>query len=470
MSAGKQSIAFIEPAGGGESSVFEDYMRLPLMGSLYLGTILHNAGHKVRIYNEAIMRRRVDPFAIPADVFLITALTVSASRARLLAGRIREIYPKATVIVGGIHASLRPEDFVEVADHVVHGEAEDIILDLVAGKFEEKIVSGSRPANLDQLPKVNYKLLEGFENTGIIPVMTSRGCPFDCNFCTVTKIFGRRFRMQSPARVIDELKHALSQFKTREVFFYDDNFTANRKRVRELCRLILESGLEFSWTAQVRSDIARDPELIRLMSQAGCRWFYIGFESISNETLEAMHKSQTRADIESAIRTIHEQGINIHGMFIFGSDTDSVESLRATAEFAVEHDIDTVQFMILTPFPGTETYDAIVAADRLFHQQWDYYNGMFIVFQPKTMSALTLQEETIRAYRRFYSLRRVTADTGKLVLSILLDALVWDFRWVSRYGFDALVIGAGGKFLVGKYGRTLEAYKQFLTEIEHSRH
>jgi len=299
--------------------------------------------------------------------------------------------------------------------------------------------------------------------------MTSRGCPFDCNFCTVTKTFGRKFRMQSPARILAEVKHALSQFRTRTIFFYDDNFTANRERISELCDLLLAEKITSNWTAQVRSDIARDPELIRKMSRAGCRCFYIGFESIDDATLKAMHKSQTREDIEKAIRTIHQQGVNIHGMFIFGNDTDTVDSLRATADFAIQHHIDTVQFMVLTPFPGTRIYDDIVAAQRLFHQRWEYYNGMYIVFQPKTMSAVRLQEETLAAYRRFYSLRRVTLDTLKLVGNVLVDALVWDFRHVFRYGFDSLLLKAGGRFLVSKYGGTYDAYLSFLGDVDRRR-
>ncbi len=465
----KKSIVFIEPAGT-EASVFEDYMRLPLMGSLYLGTILSNHGHDVRVYNECILRRRVDPFSLSADIFLITSLTVTASRAKLLAGQIREIYPDAKVIMGGIHASLRPEDFADVADHIVCGEAEDIIVDVVEGKYEEKIIQGKMVSDVNDLPLVDYTLLEGIETVDIIPIMTSRGCPFDCNFCTVTKIFGRKFRMQTPERMIAEVENALTQFKTRDVFFYDDNFTANKKRVNEFCDLILEKGIDITWTAQVRSDIAKDPDLVRKMSRAGCHCFYIGFESIDDATLKAMHKSQTREDIENSIRTIHEQGVNIHGMFIFGNDNDSAETIHATVDFAIEQDIDTVQFMILTPFPGTETYDTIVSEKRLFHQRWDYFNGMYIVFQPKAMGATQLQLETLAAYRKFYSLRRAAMHATTLVSNVFVDALTWDFSRVFRYGFDTLFLRAGAKFLVGKYGETLDTYLTFLNGIERSRH
>jgi radical SAM superfamily enzyme YgiQ (UPF0313 family) len=401
----KKSVVFIEPAGNA-SNVFDNYMRLPLTGTLYLGTLLHNAGYEVRIFNEAIMADTLDPFAISADIYCITALTVSSTRAISLAGQIRRIHPQSRIIMGGIHASLLPDDFLEVADTVVQGEAEGNIVDIVDGKYTEKIVQGEPIDDIEDLPLINYGLLENVASMNIIPIMTSRGCPFDCNFCTVTKIFGKRFRMQSPQRILSEIKHALGFFKTRSIFFYDDNFTANRPRVNELCDLLIAENLDITWSAQVRSDIAREPELLKKMAKTGCRIFFIGFESINDAALKAMHKSQTRNDIEKAIHIIHQSKINIHGMFIFGDDNDTIASLRETVDFAIQHHIDTVQFMILTPFPGTQVHTKIAEEGRLFHRRWEFYNGMYIVYQPKTMSAIQLQKETLVLFPAAHLVRR----------------------------------------------------------------
>ena len=463
----KPTVAFIEPAGG-ESNVFENYMRLPLMGTLYLGTILDEAGYPVRIYNENVMPHRIDPFDIDADVYCISALTVSSTRAHLLALEFRRIRPDARIIVGGIHASLLPETFVDVADHVVYGEAEGIIVDLVEGRFTEKMVSGSPVEDLDAMPLVNYSLLEHAESMDIIPIMTSRGCPFDCNFCCVTRIFGKRFRMQSPERIVAEVRQALEFFGNRFVFFYDDNFTANPKRVERFCELVEEEGIEFSWSAQVRSDVARRPEMVEQMERAGCRQFYIGFESINDETLKAMHKSQTRADIERAIEVIRARGVQIHGMFILGEDHETPESIDATVDFAIRHHIDTVQFTILTPFPGTRLYDDIVAQDRLIHTRWNYFDGMFVVFRPHNMSPARLQRKAIEAYRRFYSLRRVSLEGLRLLLDVTLDALTWNFRRAFYHTFDSLFLEAGGWFIVGRSAdRVYRPYAEFLESNAH---
>ncbi|MBN2038312.1 MAG: B12-binding domain-containing radical SAM protein [Chitinispirillaceae bacterium] len=464
----KKTVVFIEPKGS-VSNVFENYMRLPLMGSLYLGTILHDRGHKVRIYNENILAAPIDPFDIRADVFCISALTVSANRGRLLAHEIKRIYPEAKVIIGGIHASLCPETFEDIADHIVSGEAESFIADLVEGRVSEVMVEGQPVPDLDELPLVNYGLLEGGESMDIIPIMTSRGCPFDCNFCTVTKVFGRKFRMQSPDRIMREIRHALTFFRTRTVFFYDDNFTANRERIRELSSRMLREGLDIDWVTQVRSDVACDSALLKDMARAGCRFFFIGFESINDETLKAMNKSQKRADIENAIHVIRECGIHIHGMFIFGDDHDTPETLQATVDFAIQKHIDTVQFMILTPFPGTVYYEDIIAKGRLIHRRWDYYNAMYAVFRPASMSPLKLQQETIKAYERFYSLRRLSIDALRLFIDITVDALTWNFSRAFSYWFDTIFLKAGARFLVGRYSQTFHSYLAFLQRIEESR-
>ena len=272
--------------------------------------------------------------------------------------------------------------------------------------------------------------------------------------------------MQTPERIVAEIENALASTNDRTFFFYDDNFTANPKRMHELCDLLIEKKLNISWSAQVRSDIARDPELVQKMAKAGCYFVFIGFESIDDEALKAMHKSQTRSDIEKAIRVIHTYGIGIHGMFMFGDDHCTTENITNTVNFAMQHDIDTVQFMILTPFPGTQIYDQIVSEKRLFHRDWDYYNAMFIVFQPKLMSAANLQSETTLAYGRFYSLWKAVTDAVWLIINVFLDALVWNFRNANRYNLKSMVIRAAAGSIVSKYSHSYDTYAKYLKDIE----
>jgi len=298
----KVKISFIEPLGN-EANVFDNYMKLPLMGSLYLATILHNNGYDVEILNENLLKRKISPFEINADIVAISSLTINSERSKYLAKEIKKLNPDTKIIIGGIHPSLLPDEFINSADIIVTGEAENIIIDIVNGNIQDKIVNGGKIENLDELPLINYSLLKNSKNMNIFPVMTSRGCPFDCNFCTVTKIFGKKFRTQSVPRIIAEIKNALEYFNTRDIFFYDDNLTADRKRINELMDFLINEKLNITWTAQVRSDIAKEPELLAKMFKSGCERVYIGFESINDEVLRSYHKNQTRNDIENAIKT-----------------------------------------------------------------------------------------------------------------------------------------------------------------------
>lgn len=457
----KPSILFIEPSGN--TNFFDNYMRLPLLGGLYLATILKNNGYDIRILNENLLQKKLDPFELKADIFLITALTPTANRAKYLAGELKKLNPKSKVIVGGIHATLLNTEFIDVVDHVVVGEAEGIILDVIENKYTDKIIQGSKVQDVNTLPLVNYSLLEGYEKMDILPVMTSRGCPFDCNFCTVTKIFGKNFRMQTPERIVAEIENALAYVKCRDFFFYDDNFTADKNRVNEFCDLLMKKNIDISWFAQVRSDIAKDPELVKKMVKAGLRWVYIGFESISDATLKAYHKSQTKADIEKAINVLHSFGVNIHGMFMFGEDNDTLESFYETSDFAIKNEIDTVQFMILTPFPGTQTYISMESQNRILHKNWDYFNAMFTVFQPKNMSPSELTNETYKAYTRFYSIRRTLLDILLVLYNILLDAFVWNVQRPKKYAIDILLLRAGAKVIIKKYSYIFESYLKYLS-------
>lgn len=443
-------IIFIEP-NGNEANVFSNYMQLPLTGILYLGTILHEAGYEVRILKENLLTEEIDPYTLQADIYCITALTVSANRARELAGQFKRVYPNATVIIGGIHATLMPETFEKVADHIVLGEAEGIILDLVSGAISQKIVYGAPVQDLDTLPLINYSLLEGYQKISLIPIMTSRGCPFNCEFCTVTKVFGKQFRKQSSKRVIEEIKSALSYFSSKDVFFYDDNFASDTKRVAEICDMLIEQGIVFNWNAQVRTDVTKDFELIKKMAEAHCERLFIGFESINDATLSALHKSQSYSDIVRSIQIIHKTGIKVHGMFMFGEDHDTVANIHKTVDFAIENEIDSVQFMALTPLPGTVLYDRLDKSQRILHKDWNYYDGMYVVFQPREMSEQVLQEEILKAYEKFYSPWRVLVDILEFCYMVSLDALVWNFDQVHRYSISTLKIKLASIWVVKKY-------------------
>jgi radical SAM superfamily enzyme YgiQ (UPF0313 family) len=218
-------------------------------------------------------------------------------------------------------------------------------------------------------------------------------------------MFGRRYRYRSTENVLAELSH----FNPHKhyLFFYDDNFTSNRGRTKELLKQMIERRLGFNWMTQVRSDVAGDPELLDLMQKAGCQVLFIGFESVHPAALEEMHKSQTPREIATAIREIRKRGIHIHGMFVMGFDADTPETARSTVDFALRKRIDTCQFMILTPMPGTSLFESMKRENRLVNYDWETFDGHHVNFLPRGFSLWELQRTQIQAHARFYRLDQV---------------------------------------------------------------
>lgn len=384
-------VVLIEPRPT-EANVYSK-IHMPLLGPVYLGTILKARGHDVTIINENI--GVPDYSKLEADLIGISILTSTAKRGYEIAKK----FPKEKVIIGGVHASLLPDEAIGYARQVVVGEAEEVIADVVEGRLTEPIVKGKPVQDLDSLPQPDFSLILDYKRTILSPISTSRGCPFDCSFCSVTKMFGREYRFRSAQNVMREIE-ARNEFS---LFFCDDNFTANPKRTRELLSLMLEKKVN-RWSCQVRCDVTKDESLLNLMAESGCRMVCVGFESINAKTLQKYDKKQTIEDIVKSIKSFHRKKIKIHGMFVLGSDDDNAMTVWDTLAFAIKQRIDTIQMSILTPFPGTKVHENLEKEKRIFSRDWSLYDGQHIVFNPKLLSAKDLQLAVVRAYTDFYSL------------------------------------------------------------------
>lgn len=368
---------------------------MPLLGPIYLGTILKKRGHEVEIYKEDILTP--DYTKLDADVIGISILTSTARRGYEIARK----FPREKVIIGGIHASLLPQEAAQFARQVIIGEAENSIIDVVEGRITDQLVYGQPIENLDSLPFPDLSLVKGFKYSWAIPVSTSRGCPFDCSFCSVTKIFGRKYRFRSTESVMQELKSK----RAGTLFFCDDNFAAHPKRTYALLNFMVKNKIR-NWACQVRCDVTKDNTLLDLMAKAGCSVVCVGFESINDLSLKAYEKKQTIEEIISAIRSFRKRKIRIHGMFVLGSDCDSQKTIWDTIRFARRQKIDTLQMAVLTPFPGTKVYDDLEREGRIFTKDWSLYDGQHVVFKPKLLSARELQVNMLKAYSKFYALTR----------------------------------------------------------------
>ena len=217
----------------------------------------------------------------------------------------------------------------------------------------------------------------------------------------ISAMFGRKYRFRSAESVIAEIKDK----RPGRIFFYDDNMAADKKRLKKLLQMMIDEDLIIPWSAQVRTDVVRDKELLELMRASGCELVYLGLESVNQDTLDGYEKSQTVDDIVQGIRILHEYDIRSHGMFVLGADTDNVQTVRDTVDFAIKNHIDTVMLNILTPLPGTPQYQELEAQGRIFEKRWELYDAHHVVFEPKLMTPYELQMEDLRGYMRFYSLR-----------------------------------------------------------------
>lgn len=409
-------IILIEPKAPGRH-VYST-VTMPRLGLPILGAQLKEIGHEVKFIYESshdILLSDIEG----ADIVGISATTSTAGEAYHLADIIRNKGIK--VVMGGPHVSFLTEEALAHSDYVCRGEAEVSFLELVKCLEDEQIpaqVAGlswhrddelvhnpdAAVTELNRVPIPDLSIFDDFNKMTTYPVMTSRGCPFDCTFCSVTTMFGHKIRLRDIDLVLEELE----QYAGKQVFFCDDNFTANPRRTKTLLQEMIKRKISPKWwCAQVRTDAARDEELLQLMKEAGCGMVFVGMESINPQTLQSYNKKQGVDDIEFCIKKFHQYGIMLHGMFVFGSDNDTPQTIRDTAKFALKNKIDTVQFMILTPLPGSRTYKEMEESGRLITRDWSLYDAHHVVFEPNLMLASTLQEETIRAFKKFYSLRSI---------------------------------------------------------------
>jgi len=414
-----KKIVFIEPKAP-NLHIFSQFV-LPRLGTFILGALMRRRGWNVEIIFEEA--KAIDFAKVKrADLVGISTITSTAPRAYLIADRIREM--GIPVILGGPHVTFLPEEALDHADFVIRGEGEHALMKFIDAwedrssftfvpnlsywKNEKKTHNprGGFFEDLDRIPFPDFTQHEMPERRvagyRTIPILTSRGCPFQCSFCSVTGMFGRKYRYRSPQNIIDELRQY--DDKKNVIFFYDDNFTANRKHTKVLLEAMIKEKFKFKWSAQVRVDIAKDENLIRLMRKAGCHVVYIGFESVNPKSLVEMRKSQTAEEIKHAIKIIHHHGIHIHGMFVYGFDEDDWHTVKKTVRFAKRTKLTSTQFLILTPLPGSEIFRKLSSEKRILFKDWALYDAHHVVFRPARFSVFGLQRAQIFSHSKFYSL------------------------------------------------------------------
>ncbi len=372
--------------------------KFPLLSTSLLAALTPDR-HQVSIIDEGISEIDFDQ---EVDLVAITAITPLAPRAYEIADEFQKRGRK--VVIGGIHASWLPEEARAHSDSVAIGEADEIwqeiLGDAEAGRLKPFYRQKER-TDLTLLPIPRRDLLprKGYLFHNLI--QTTRGCPYDCEFCSVTALHGKTYRMRPIAEVEKEIQ-SLERSRAY-IFFVDDNIVGNLSYAKELLTML--SHYRLRWVSQGPIHIAENEEILSLMAKAGCHGLFIGFESLREENLELMGKRINRVErYERAVQRLHDAGIGVYGSFVFGYDYDDASVFDEFLEFADRNRIDGAFLPILTPFPGTRIYQRLKQEGRLLTEDWSKYDMATVVFQPKRMTVEELQEGFWKVNRSFYSI------------------------------------------------------------------
>jgi radical SAM superfamily enzyme YgiQ (UPF0313 family) len=370
--------------------------------NLALLAALTPAEHEVTIVDEAFAPDDAD-----ADVDLvgITVMTDLALRAYRIADNYRR--RGIRVVMGGIHPTVLPNEALRYADAVVCGEGDaiwpQVIADAATGRLQ-RIYRAAESTPLAGLPKPRWDLYPTRGGHSYTPsatgIETARGCPYNCEFCSIASVMGRRHRSRPAAEVMDEI----SASGNRQLFFVDDALALNRPVATELFSAMAPLGLK--WAGQGGVSLAEDVRLLRLMKRAGCVGVLLGFESVQSERAGNLNKlKHLSIDFLEAMRRFHGEGIAVMGAFVFGFDHETADVFDSTLEFVNRGRLDVAELRILTPFPGTPLYARLSEEGRLFAPDWwlQGYPPDTLLFRPRGMTPDQLVDGFVRLNRQIYS-------------------------------------------------------------------
>ena len=427
------------------SKIATDYFKLPPLGLEYLKS---NADDLARIeildarnfnLNFGDIKRFIEDYK-PDLVGISCNLTSGVSQVLDLAKFVKETTRnRCDVVLGGWHATLTVDEILssEYVDAVVRGEGELTFRELikrgtftgvlgVSYKSEGKVIHNEdRPLvkDLDGLrfPDRKYRRYKNYNMMGISydSIETSRGCPYSCDFCCIHEFYRKRWRARSPISIVSELYEIRKMSGVRDILIVDDNFTVDMNRVKDLCKLLIKSRLNFHFICQVRADnIVRNPEVVKLMAEAGFWLVFMGIESISDKGLKDINKKLNVETILKAIKILHENNIVIIGNIILGADLDATEhEIVENIIRAEQFDVDFLFYSILTPFPKTRTYYKCKEEGLLITGDWDRYNVGRPVIRTHAVSPRKLQQLLVFAQNRSFKRRNMLKSVKYILKS-----------------------------------------------------
>jgi anaerobic magnesium-protoporphyrin IX monomethyl ester cyclase len=415
----------------------------PPLGLGHVAGSLLAGGHEVEVLDAKLEGLPLNALLarvphLRADVYGLTAMTHEIVRAARVAKALKDAHPESLVLIGGCHATALPGETLgefPAFDVAFCGEAEESVLEVLAcierGESLNSVlgiafrdgtrvqVTAPRPwiRDLDAIPLPAWSL---FPRTPTYPVMTTRGCPFRCVFCM--RVLGSQVRYRSPESVVGELEHLAAEYHPKDVVFYDETFTLNRRRVTAILELMIERGLhrKFTWVAQTRVNEC-DEELLALMARAGCREIDFGIESGNTEVLAKIGKGITLDDARRAVRAAQKVGIEVVTLFILGHPGETRETAKDTINFATALNGDRLALGIMVPYPGTEVARMAGAGEcgyKLLSHDWsDFDKYLGNALELDTLTRRDLERLQLWGYLKFYLWNRRFGDLSRMVFS-----------------------------------------------------
>ena len=431
-------IAFVNPRYFEEDYRFKVNKLSPPLGMAILASMLRLNKHEVKLYDlealKSTVNEQINSFTtFSPDIIGVFGTSPINKFIKETIAVLRYNFPKSKIIVGGPHATLFPDDFLENCesiDYIFRGEAEFSIVEFVnqislfdqvkfpdkiegiVYKIDEKIYKHTvvpKVNDLNELPFPSYDLLplERYFETGstekVITMMTSRGCPNNCIYCADPVLYGHKYRSRSAKNVVEEMKYLNSQHQISHIVFYDANFNADNERVRDICKLLIAEKLDLTWRARVRADKI-DRESVKLMKEAGCTELSLGVESGSERILEIIHKKESKNEIRNAFEIIKEFDIWLVGYFMFGIPGETPIDAEETIKFAIELDPDWALFSTATPLPGTEFHRQAKLSKWIISDDLNNYKANFDtpVVSYENFTSDQIKYYVNSAYENFY--------------------------------------------------------------------
>lgn len=399
-------IALISPKGPlyrHRGGIFKKSLRYqPLTLTTLAALVPEELNPEFQLYDEGTGDVPLD---LDADIIGMTVITGTSMRAYELSAEFRK--RGKTVVLGGPHVTLLPDEAQRNADAICVGYSEEswpqLLRDFSQGCMKGRYEQGPN-FELKNLPFARRELMDKRNYLTQAVFEATRACAHDCEFCVSPTAWGRKQFQKPVEHVVEDIKRVGS----RRILFIDLNLISDRAYARELFTALIP--LNIRWFGLSTSLLGREPELMELCARSGCTGLLIGFETISQSGLEVVRKSFNDPTLYAQlIKDLHRLGITIQGCFVFGNDEDTPAVFDDTADFVLETQIDLPRFAMLTPFPGTGLHRRLDAEGRILTRNWELYDGQHAVFQPKRMSVEQLYEGHERAWKKVYSWKAIAS-------------------------------------------------------------